>query len=192
MLIDQDKELKQAILNLPDQEKTKLLFKLINKDTVLMEQLRHKLVDGVDSLNEKRDEVIKKIDKNFDHLKRMIDRYPNYLTPGELLMRLRDISGLVNDHVLITKDKIADVELRLYILNIGCNFGCDFLYEPTKRNRTLVDYIAGRMKYILPKYNRLYEDYQYDLKEGMNKMLTLVHSSAVSKLANELGFPKQV
>lgn len=187
-----DSVLKQAVLNLPDQERTKLLLKLINKDAVLMNQLYYQLIDGAASLDEKRNEVTKKIDTAFGYLKKIIERHPSYLTPGELLMRLRDISGLVNEHVLITKDKLGDVELRLYILNVGCDLGVNFLKEPSKRNQTLVDYIAGRMKYILPKYNKLHEDYQYDLKEGMNTMLSLVHHSAVSKLAYEYGFPKQV
>lgn len=191
MLIDQDKELKEAILCLPEKERTKLLLKLISKDVVLMKQLKHKLVDGAESLEEKRKLLIKHIDARFDQLKKAIERYPNYLSPGELLMQMRDISGLVNQHVLITKDKFGEIESRLHILHRGYALKPDALTRPTKRNETLIAYIGGRMKLILAKYQSLHEDYQYDLKESMNHVLALIHESAVAPLAKELAFPKE-
>lgn len=54
----------------------------------------------------------------------------------------------------------------------------------------MVVYIEGRMKYVLEKYEKLHEDYQYDLKDSMNKMLSSVHNFAVSALADAYGFPK--
>ena len=193
MLIDQDKELKEAILELPEKEKIKLLLKLISKDITLMNQLRHQLVDGHDSVDQKRELVLKKIDGLFGRVKRLIEHYPARMSPGELLMHMREISGLVNQHVLITKDKIGDIELRLHILQMGfAMLPEDALLEPNRRNKTLVEYIAGRMKYILPKYRKLHEDYQYDLKDSMNAVLLSIYNSAVSRLATELNFPKQV
>ena len=185
-------ELKRAILDLPEKERVKLLLKLIGKDGVLIKKLHYQLIEGVESLDEKRNEVIKKIDIKLDYLKGITEKHTSYLSPGMLLVWMRDLSGFVNEHVLVTKDKLADVELRLQILNRGCDLLPDALTEATRRNKTLIPYIAGRMKFILSKYNSLHEDYQYDLKEGMNKMLSLVHHSAVSRLAKELGFPKQV
>ena len=55
-------ELKRAILDLPEKERVKLLLKLIGKDAVLIKQLHYQLIEGVESLDEKRNEVIKKID----------------------------------------------------------------------------------------------------------------------------------
>ena len=187
-----DPELKRAILDLPEKEKVKLLLKLIGKDALLMKQLHYQLIQGAESLDERRNEVTKKIDTKLDYLKGITEKHPSYLSPGILLMWMRDLSGFVNEHVLVTKDKLADVELRLQILNRGCELLPDALTEPTRRNKTLIPYIAGRMKFILSKYNSLHEDYQYDLKESMNKMLSLVHHSAVSALADAYGFPKQV
>lgn len=48
------------------------------------------------------------------------------------MMYMRDVSGWINEHALVTKDKLADVELRLYILNVGCTMISDSLKEPTK------------------------------------------------------------
>ena len=39
MSLHKDPELKEAVLNLPEKEKDKLLVRLIGKDTMLMKQL---------------------------------------------------------------------------------------------------------------------------------------------------------
>lgn len=192
MLIDQDKELKQAVLNLPAKEKDKLLLKLISKDLVLLNQLRHQLLDGSESLDEKRELVLKDINHNFDRVKNLIKNIPGFLTPGQLMMELRFMSGFVNEHVLITKDKFADIELRVYILQRVYELAPDLLKEVNQKNRKLSMYLAARVKYILQKYDSLHEDYQYDLKEKLNQVLSCIHHSSAAIFANELLLPKEV
>ncbi|MGB4773910.1 MAG: hypothetical protein WBP45_01945 [Daejeonella sp.] len=192
MLIDQDKELKQAVLNLPVMEKDKLLLKLISKDLVLLNQLRHQLLDGSESLDEKRELVTKDIDHNFDRIKNLMKNWPEFLTPGQLMMELRFMSGMVNEHVLITKDKFGDIELRTYILQKTYELAPELLKEVNQKNRKLSMYLAARVKYILQKYNSLHEDYQYDLKDKLNPVLVCIHQSSAAIFAHELLLPKEV
>jgi uncharacterized membrane-anchored protein YhcB (DUF1043 family) len=192
MLIDQDKELKQAILNLPAAEKDKLLLKLISKDVVLLNKLHHQLLDGAESLDEKRGLVLKAISQHAEHIKNMMQNYPGFLTPGQLMMELRDMSGLVNEHVLITKDKLADIELRIEIIAEAYKIGSDLLKEVTRRNEKLSRYLAARAKYIIQKYDKLHEDHQFDLKNKLNKVLSCIHHSSAQLFASELLVPKEV
>lgn len=189
MRIDDDKELKEAILRLPEKDRTKLLLRLISKNLLLMKQLRHKLLDGEESLEEKRQEVLLEIDNYFYRFIEIIQQNPRYLTPKELLAQMRNISSIVNEHVSVTKDKLADVELRLHILDIGCKISTPILQKLNKRNQTLADYIARRMKFILPRYEKLHPDYQYDLRGRMNEVLLFIHHSAASTVAVDLGLP---
>ena len=43
------------------------------------------------------------------------------------------MSGIVNDHVLTTKDKLGDVELRLYLIEILFRFEVKVLLKATKK-----------------------------------------------------------
>jgi len=179
MLIDQDKELKNAILNLPKEEKDKLLLKLVSKDIVLMNQLRHKLLEAAD-LEEKRNAVANAIRRDFQHLKEMSTKWSDFLTPGQLTMEIRALNGYVNEHLLITKDKFGDIELRLLIFENLFNLKTDILEVSNKKNKKLLPYLANRVNYILEKYSRLHEDYQFDLKGKLDSVLTKVNQSAIS------------
>ncbi len=192
MLIDQDKKLKQAILNLPAAEKDKLLLKLISKDVVLLNKLHHQLLDGEESLDEKRELISKEINSRFDRIKRMMENWPGFLTPGQLMMGLRDMSGLVNEHVLITKDKLADIELRIEILKNTYEIGSGLLKEVTRKNEKLSRYLAARVKYIIQKYDKLHEDHQFDLKDKLNQVLSCINNSSAELFARELLVPKEV
>ncbi|RKR85332.1 hypothetical protein BDD43_5601 [Mucilaginibacter gracilis] len=161
MLIDKDKELKQAVLDLSVAEKDKLLLKLISKDVVLMEQLRYKLIDSKDSDNARFERTKEQIIVYFER----IANYVLNLSPGELMMELRYLSGFVNDYHLITKDKIGEVELRLLIFERLLNLKLSVIKAVKKHNQKLLVYLAGRLKHILEKYSKLHEDHQFDLKE---------------------------
>lgn len=161
MLIDQDKELKKAVLSLSVAEKDKLLLNLISKDILLMEQLHHKLIDSKANGNSRFNMNKHQIEVYFERIRNNISR----LSFGELMMELRYLSGIVNDYYLITKDKIGDVELRLIIFENLFNLKLSIIKTANKHNEKLLIYLAGRLKYILEKYNKLHEDHQFDLKD---------------------------
>lgn len=192
MLIEQDKELKNAILNLPAKEKDKMLLKLISKDVVLMEQLRHKLLAGNEGLEERRELAIKEINQNYVRLKRILGEWIDFLSPGQFMMELRYMNGIVNDHILITKDKLGDVELRMYIIEKAFELQPKTFKYLSSGNQKLVAYINGRIKYILGKYGKLHEDYQFDLKERINHLLRRIHQLPMKVVAEELMLPESI
>ena len=108
------------------------------------------------------------------------------------MMELRELSGIVNYHLLITKDKLGDVELRLYVIENLFTLELKVLKVLHKKNQKLLAYIAARMSYILDKYSKLHEDYQFDLKERINIALSQIKQSAVNTFAEELMLPQSV
>jgi len=191
MLGDQDKEFKNAILSLPQKEKDRLLLKLIGKNKVLSNQLRYQLLESED-LDLRRESAVQVIDDIFQKLLKYENQYPGYLTPGQFMMELRAMSGIVNDHVLTTKDKLGDVELRLYLIESLFRFEVKVLLKANKKNQKLLAYVASRMKYILDKYSKLHEDHQFDLRERINKILIEIKQSAVNTFAEEMMLPQSV
>jgi hypothetical protein len=185
MAIDQDKELKNAILNLPVKEKDKMLLKLISKDAVLRDQLRYQLLESED-LEQRRESVLREIDDVFLHMIQLEERWAGYLTAGQLSMELRHISGLVNHHILITKDK------RLYMLESLFKLELKVLKTPNNKNQKLLAYLASRMKYVLDKFSKLHEDHQFDLQERINAILTQIKQSAVHTFMVDMMLPQSV
>jgi hypothetical protein len=101
-------ELQEAILLLPQKEKNKLLIRLINKDELLVEQLRYKLLENTESdLVFRRSEILEQI--------KMI--FKQYSIPyfKDLLYYVKNGVSLINKHYKITKDKKGELELLIYL-----------------------------------------------------------------------------
>ena len=106
-----DKDFQEAIRRLPPTEKDKLIFRLLKKDLYLASRLRYELVSG-DSKEDMRKQAEKDIEINLNIFKKHV----KYSTPGILLMEMRNTSGIINDHVHITKDKYGEVYLQIFLL----------------------------------------------------------------------------
>ncbi len=192
MLIDKSPELKKAVLDLPQNEKDKLLLKLISKDVVLLSQLAHKLLEGNSDL-EQRVEIIKHyIDKKIDYINRYIADEYNY-SPGYFMMDIREMSGLINEHLLITKEKITELELRIYLIEsvISCEATHHFILR-SRHNEKLLNYFGGRIKYVFEKYTKLHEDIQFDYSERLNFILRFSNQSSLKNVVEMLGLPSEV
>ncbi|AYD48805.1 hypothetical protein [Arachidicoccus soli] len=103
-------ELKDAVSKLSSKEKDKLIFRLLKKDTILTKRLLFELVNGT-TVEEERENILKKLASAISQSTRF------YYSPGELLMEVRSMSGLITEHVAITKDKYGDSWLNLFMLN---------------------------------------------------------------------------
>src|SRR3546814_11074626 len=91
--------LKSAILNLPEKERDKLLVRLINKDKVLIQQLHYQLLEDEFDLDERKENVLKKMNAGFEHIRNQM-KYNTY--NGRILIQnLRYISGNVKEKLLI-------------------------------------------------------------------------------------------
>ena len=97
-----NKEFKTAIHNLSDLEKDKLILRLLRKDLALANRLYFELVD-TETVEQKREQLAKIISKKIKHANE------RFYSVGYLLMDIRYISGDINEHVKITKDKFGEI-----------------------------------------------------------------------------------
>src|SRR5690606_31652343 len=117
MRVNQQPALKRAILDLPQAEKDKLLVRLINKDQLLIKQLHFQLLEDESDLDERTEEVLGK-------LLQLVERTAGYIpdvfqsrNADSLMGELKYGSGLINEHAAITKDKMSEVRLRLFLVS---------------------------------------------------------------------------
>ena len=138
-----DQEFKDAILNLPEKDKDKLLLRLLKKEELLVNQLYFQLIE-TRPIEEIRNQLSLTI---LNILDKSINRF---YSPGYLLIELKTISGLITKHIKETKDKTAEISLNLLMLNHTLN---EAKYKISKfnysRNQTLFDYIINRTFKIL-------------------------------------------
>lgn len=158
------KELKEAITHLSSTEKDKLIFRLLKKDVALANRLLFELV-STETVEEKR----KKIE---DSLSFEIDRaVKQFYSPGYLSMDVRYMSGMITEHVQITKDKFGDPYLNLYILNgliPKLNKKLE-TYTPQNANKFYVPALARIFK-ILMNISKFHEDEQYEFRDNLYKL----------------------
>jgi len=156
-------ELKQAISLLSNKEKDKLLFRLIAKDSALVEKLTFELLEDTGSKDERREEIYEMIDKGFE-------RY-RYYSPGYLLLTLRSISGDINRHVKTTKDKYGEIQLNLLMLNKSLGlFGENIRKAPPRKQLTFNTYVVKRAVKLVGLLRKLHEDYLLDFQEDIQKL----------------------
>lgn len=170
-------ELKLSILDLSQKEKDKLLLRLIAKDDVLVEQLHFQLLEHESDLNERTRIVFQKIDQLFDDATKLIN--PKNINSGQrvLLLLQKSQSGLINFHSQITKDKLSEFELRVYILKESFE-RFSFLYEDKilgTNAEKLLKYQQARLQLITKLFNQFHEDVQYDFKKDFDFISTFIN-----------------
>lgn len=192
MSLNQQPELKKAILDLPQREKDKLLVRLINKDRLLIKQLHFQLLENEADLDERSEAVYHQLGLLFD---RVADHIPNtnqHRNSDHLMGELKYGSGLINEHFAITKDKMSEVRLRLFLVSQSFS-RFDKLFEANlySRNDRLLNYQAGRIKYIIGKFEKLHEDLQFEFRDELNEALAFAHRSGMKPYMEVLGLPKK-
>ncbi len=191
MRINEDPELKEAILDLPPKEKDKMLLKLISKDTVLMNQLHFRLLEDETDLHDRQQQVRAKLEKQLERIDAQTTQ--RKYTARNLLSDLKSASGIVNEHVRITNDKMGEIDMRLYILEQSIiRYGKQYMGEADYFNGRLLAYQATRLKTILGKYQTIHEDLQFDFRERLNEVLHVAFHSAIKADAIALKLPREV
>lgn len=178
-----DKPLENAILELPQTEKDKLLLRLIAKDKILVEQMRVKLLEDEFDLRERKDEIKKRI---------LAVSKMTHSTPGWMMMDMRDMSGIINHYFKVTKDKYGEVELQLFLLLAFFDNQQKFMQKYTSRADKLALYVAKRAELILKKLDKLHDDYRIEFERDINRMLDNVHHGVAEYYARELKVPKEI
>lgn len=193
MKLNQQPELKKAILSLPQAEKDKLLVRLINKDAMLVKQLHFQLLEDEADLDERTAVLLQK-------LRQLIDRATGYIpntnqsrNADHLMGELKYGSGLINEHATVTRDKMSEVRCRLFLVSHSfAHFDRLFEQHLYQRNNRLLQYQTGRMKYVLGKYDKLHEDLQFEFRDELNDALAFAHQSGMQPYMVAQGLPKEV
>lgn len=174
-------ELKQEILNLPMKEKDKLLVRLIPKAKNLIEQLEFKLLELSDTTEDRRSEVN-------DELTSLLNHYAGHEYSSKHSVRiLRDMSGRINHHVAITKDKYGEAELNLKILISSLDFTH---LEDGMLGRMVdekyYDYILKRMIKVFKLIGGLHSDYHLDFSDKLTEFYEMTKDNSAFEAYAEL------
>ena len=171
-------ELKKEIKALTSKEKDKLLMRLIPKDSKLVDQLEYKLVEEEGTLEFRRDDMR-------EYIESRVNQYPNkYYSSIYLRLEMRDISGKINYHVAITKDKLGEIEFNLMMVN-------GLLYKNKGRLQSeskylaekLNDYVIKRAVKLVKMVNALHEDYRLEFADEMMELAD--HIKSIPSLLEE-------
>ncbi len=166
-----DHEFKEALRNLPQKEKDKLILRLLRKDPMLMKRLYFELV-STDTVEEARSEVEAMV------IKKVAYETDSFYSPGYLMMGMRDISGMITDHVKQTKDKYGEIRLNLVMLTESLNGNIVHIegFSPSRVSKLCI-YIVARTYKILCLIKSLHDDYQLDFNEQLMALGSLISSS---------------
>lgn len=174
--------LKKAIILMPAKDKDKLLLRLIGKEPNLIDRLNFELLEGSDTLLERR-EVIKNRIVNIAGM--------SQYSPGWLMMDMRSLSGDISQHVKITKDKYGEIELSMLMVNTFFENHAELLNKYSSRSDKCAMYIAKKTQSTLKLLTKLDEDYYVDFESDVNKLLGYVHSMCSKPYAQELNLPHE-
>lgn len=162
-------ELKEAIRELPEKEKDKLLFRLIPTNPKLVERLIFDLLEVGDSKEDRRQELEEGIKKS------LVLATNAYYSPGYLMMDLRGISGMITRHVQATKDKYGEIHLNLLMLIQVLELcGEKIRVAPPYKARNLNKYIINRSLKILKQISKMHPDLHLDFLDNLNKLGHLI------------------
>ncbi len=175
--------LKNAILDLPAKEKDKLLLRLIAKDSTLVEHLHFTLLEDENDLINRVKLIYEKIDNQFKKSHHLINQINVVRSHRQLLLCLKSMSGIVNFHVQITKDKASEFELRKYILQESFRqFPYLFNEYMTGDNaEKLYKYQAGRLKVLRTLFSKFHEDLQFDYLEELQSIDDFLENTPLNK-----------
>ena len=164
-----EKALTQAIIEMPEKEKDKLLLRLIAKDSNLLNQLQFKLLEGERATQERKEEVK-------DYIRRKAEYYPAYYySPGYLMMEMRDCSGAINEYRSVTKDKVGEIELQLDMLISLLEPNMKkLLSAPPRKVVKFLPYVVKRAGKIIDLLEKLHEDYHIEFAENLTRLGELI------------------
>ena len=162
------KELKKAIEELPSIEKDKLIFRLLKKDLDLANRLHFELV-STETVEERRGKFEELMIKQINQVS------GRFYSVGYLLQDIRYVSGDINEHVKITKDKIGEISLNIKMLNQLLKLNNARIQEAAiHKSSTMCIYIIARAFKILLLIKAIDEDYFIEFKEDLKSLGLLI------------------
>lgn len=156
-----DPEFVKALQLLSDKEKDKLILRLLKYDLPLASRLRFELVD-TDTVEDKRAQMAERV---IQRIQRATERY--YST-GYLLMDVREISGEINQHVSMTKDKFGEISLNALMLRQLLKQNNHRIASETYgKAYTLCVYIIARLFKLFILIQKQHEDLHLEFREDV-------------------------
>tara|TARA_R110002051_G_scaffold218589_1_gene282411 strand:+ start:55 stop:708 length:654 start_codon:yes stop_codon:yes gene_type:complete len=164
------KEFKEALSHLSAKEKDKLILRLLKKDLVLANRLLFELVN-TNTIEEQRN----KLEERLIYL---VNRFAEngYYSIGYLNFEVRDLSGLINEHVSITKDKFGEAHLNLIMINKVLEVNKDFILNskpPAKTRKFCIAVIARAFKIVMI-VQKLNDDFLIEFESNLKKLGELI------------------
>ncbi|WP_298766964.1 hypothetical protein [uncultured Polaribacter sp.] len=164
------KVFKEALSHLPSKEKDKLILRLLKKDLVLANRLMFELVSSK-TVAEKRDELETYI-LNFIET----SAKDGCFSISYLNWDVRELSGLINEHVSITKDKFGEAYLNLVMINKVLETNKEFILNsrpPASRKKFCIAVMARVFKVLLI-INKLDDDFLIEFEENLKALGSLI------------------
>ncbi|WP_313027503.1 hypothetical protein [Soonwooa sp.] len=156
-----EQDFKDALANIPDKEKDKLILRLLKKDIILAKRLQYELLSE-ESVEDKRNQLQEILDKKIE------SAIKHFKSPGYLSMDVRYMSGMITEHVKITKDKFGDIWLNLYMLTkLVPNLEEQLAYFSRRQGEKFYIPALARIFKILMAIVKLHEDDQYEFRENL-------------------------
>lgn len=159
-----EQDFKDAISELSDKEKDKLILRLLKRDIPLAKRMYFELV-STQTAEELRLEMEDRLEKRLRYIAN-----PNFGT-GDLMMELRSLSGEISAHVHTTKDKVGEVSLSLLLLNRSLK---DFIPRIDRASSIKAHkigiYIVSKCFKILSLIQALHEDYLVEFREDLEQL----------------------
>jgi hypothetical protein len=181
-----DDQMKVAIVKMPATEKDKLLLRLIAKDEKLVQRLIFELLEGGATCDARAAALKSQIQESLQQGREY------QLSPGLLLMYLRNWNARIAEHVQATKDKSGEVSLTLFMLAEAFRIHRSMLDGFSDfRSDTLAPYVVKRTKTILGKAQKLHEDYYIEFRRDVQELLQQIWSfRPTANYAKKEGLPK--
>ena len=178
-MIKLSEEFKEAVRAMPNKEKDKIFLRLIAKDELLVKKLSFQLLEGGDTVAEREADLRELI----QHALRPV----SYNTPGYLLLDMRSSNARITEHVKITKDKLGEVQITVFMLKLAFENHMSMLRKyPTFRTRTFTNYMITRIQSVIKKAERLHEDLHLEFSEDLNLVLDYIYQfEPTAKFAKE-------
>ena len=164
------KEFKEAIANLPSKEKDKLILRLLKRDLPLINRLTYELLDN-NSIEERRESLKDKLASGVAYMQRTN-------SVGQYLMEVRYLSGLINDHVFMTKDKFGQAYYSLWLVNEVLEQNSYLLNRATNfKVRKFNVYLIAKVYKILGWIQKLHEDFALEFEDELKRLGKLINSN---------------
>jgi len=177
------KEFKEAIRHLPDQEKDRLLLRLLKKDPILVKRLEYELIDE-HTLEDRREEMEEFVIEQVDVMTN------SFYSPGYLNMDIRFLSGYITEHVKVTKDKFGEASLNLLMLIKVLEKNNDQIqkHSPAKVKKLGIAILTRCFK-IMSQINKLHDDLFIEFEDELKQLGQLIlQNDHLMKLAIYHGF----